>query len=69
MNKSEIESAVAHELWKASTYGDLEALAGVTDRKAFWRNHPTEATARETLKAMVRDEVTRKLKKVKEPSP
>jgi hypothetical protein len=48
---------IVDRLWfHAPTYADVEALAGVTDRDAFWKGK-TEDEARAALREMIRARV------------
>lgn len=42
-------------------YGQLEAAAGVTDRVAFWKQHPTEESARAALRSLIEQRVRAEL--------
>lgn len=47
--------------WELRTYGRIEAAAGVTDRVAFWKQHPTEESARAALWSMIEKRVRSEL--------
>lgn len=53
--KERLERAEA-AIRRCRNYGELERLAGVTDRAAFWTQykHDEEDKAREALRAMIR---------------
>lgn len=59
--KRQVEAAVAERLrklrWDLKTYGMIEAAAGVTDRIAFWKQHPTEDSARAALWSLIEKRV------------
>lgn len=47
-----VEALIRHRT--ANTWGEIEALAGVTDRMAFWHDR-TEGQARADLRTMIGD--------------
>lgn len=50
---AEVDRILAKLWWDNHTYGQIERLAGITDRLAFWKGK-TEDQVREELKAMIR---------------
>jgi len=56
-----VAATVAALLGDVRTYGQLEALAGISDRDGFWAGHRSEASARAALTDLVRARVEAKI--------
>ena len=58
MSRREAQRIAFQMARQAGTYGRIEALAGVTDRVAFWKDR-TEQQARHDLRALIAERLLR----------
>lgn len=56
MSNKAVEAILARHLSKARSYGAIEALAGITDRMAFWADK-NEDEARLALRQRIRERI------------